>query len=260
MLGLRGHHDIGTGYRAVLTVVGCFQVRAYRKYAVSLIRPIDMSQTVEYRIAQWLRRNHPDERVFAIGTVSYWLNAFGDQQQVAGGFEHATPHRQNRRAVEEITHARTGEKGLIWLSAMGADLIVAGGPLTRAPFRRIEHPEKYQEVAEKVWSEGDDAIYRIPRRSRSLAHVVRRSDVLNLAEDRVEQFVAALEDRSLPLASFTWKNPHLAWIEAEMEPQQGLSVQVNFHSGWRASVDGRELAIERDGLGFMAIYPGCKGP
>lgn len=238
----------------VLAVAGCWQVREYRNYAAALIRPIDMTATVEYRAADWMRHHFPNDRMFAIGSVSYWLNAFSNLQQVAGGFEHATPHEQNRHAIQSITDEGPAET-LLWLRAMGADLAVVGGPGTRAPFRRIQNPEKFDIIGEKVWSEGDDAIYRIPRRSHSLAHVVERSDLGDVA-----RYVTALENPSLPVASFNWRNAHQASIRAELKPAQMLSVQVNFHPGWQAKVAGRSIRIERDSLGFMAMNPECNGP
>jgi len=242
----------------ILGVAALWQFRSYRNYASALIRPIDISTTVEHRIALWLRDNHPHDRVFAIGTVSYWLNAFSDIQQVAGGFEHATPNEGNRQAVERITNG-DGPEAIKWLTAVGADLIVVGGPNSRAPFRRIQRPAKFEMIAERVWSEGDDTIYRIPRRVRSLAHVVKPTDLVAGVNGGIERYVAALRDPTAPIAMLQWRHSNVALISTEMLPMHLLSVQVNFNPGWRATVEGRTIEIEPDGLGFMAIDPKCAG-
>jgi hypothetical protein len=43
-------------------------------------------------------------------------------------------------------------------------------------------------------------------------------------------------------------------------PDQGLSIQVSYHPGWHATVSGRGVPIERDGLGLMWLRPACSGP
>jgi hypothetical protein len=244
---------------ALLILFGCFQLRAYRKYASALIQPVDMSTTIEYKVADWLKRNQPQARVFAIGTVSYWLNNFSDLQQVTGGFEHATPNPQNRDAIKAITFEGPAP-ALLWLRALGADIAVVGGPKTRAPFRTIADPAKFDTFARKIWNEGDDSIYLIPRRSRSLAHVVRRADLAVHAETDLQRYVSALEDASLPVAVFTWQNPHTALVSVGVPPGDVLSVQINYDPGWHATVNGSPRRIEPDGLGLMAIDPSCTGP
>ena len=54
---------------------------------------------------------------------------------------------------------------------------------------------------------GDDVIYRVPRRSAGLAHVMRQGDlaarqpVNGIDIEPVRPYVAALEDASRPLAT-----------------------------------------------------------
>jgi hypothetical protein len=235
-------------------VLGAYNLRAWRQYATALIKPIDMTTTIEYKTAAWLKRNYPGSRVFAIGTVAYWLNNFTDVPQVSGGFDPGTPTPQDRTALKLISKTDSPETTLLWLRAFGADLAVVGGPRTRAPFRTFSDPGRFDEIATKVSSDGDDFIYLIPRRSRSLAHVVRRGDTAG-----IERYVSALEDNSLPTATFAWQSAHSAMVGAEI-PQGGiLSIQITFSPGWHASVNGSSRHIEKDGLGLMAIDPACVG-
>jgi hypothetical protein len=232
-----------------------YQLRAYRRYAAALIKPIDMTATVEYKIADWLRRNSPTERVFAIGIVAYWLNNFSDVPQASGGFEFGTPNSQDLTALKVISETNSPETTLLWLRALGADLAVVGGPHTRVPFRVYSSPERFDQFAMKMWSDGDDYIYLIPRRSRSLAHVVRPGDAAEIT-----RYVSALEDASLPVASLTWRTNHSAIVTADVPPGDVLSVQVTYNPGWHATINGSPRRIEKDGLGFMMIEPRCAGP
>ena len=236
-------------------LLGAYQLRAYRRYATALIRPIDMTTTIEYKIANWLDRNDPTDRVFAIGSVAYWLNNFSDVPQASGGFEFGTPTAQDRTALKIVSETDSPETTLLWLRALGVDLAVVGGPKTQAPFRVFHHPQRFDRMAQRVWSDGDDFIYLIPRRSRSLAHVVRRGDTTG-----IRPYVLALEDSSLPAASFSWRSRHSAVVTADVPPGDVVSVQVTYHPGWRAAVNGLPLRVEKDGLGFMAIEPPHAGP
>jgi len=235
-------------------VLGAYNLRAWRQYAVALIKPIDMTTTIEYKTAAWLKSNYPGSRVFAIGTVAYWLNNFTDVQQVSGGFDPGTPMPEDRTALKLISKTDSPETTLLWLRAFGADLAVVGGPRTRAPFRTFNAPGRFDKIATKVWSDGDDFIYLIPRRSRSLAQVVRRGDTGN-----IERYVPALEDNSLPKARFAWQSAHSAVVGVELPPGAVLSIQITWNPGWHASVNGSPRRIEKDGLGLMMIDPACPG-
>jgi hypothetical protein len=227
----------------------------YRKYAIAVIHPLDMTTTVEYKTTDWLRRNHPGARVFAIGTVAYWMNTFSDIQQVSGGFDPGTPNPIDRTALKTISETTSPDTTLLWLRAFGADFAAVGGPHTSAPFRTFTAPARFDKIAQKVWSDGDDFIYQIPRRSRSLAQIVRRGDTAN-----IERYVAALEDPSLPTASFQWQTAHSAVITAQIPSEDILSVQITYSPGWHVKVNGARRRIQKDALGLMTIVPDCTGP
>ncbi len=239
---------------AIGLLFGVYNIRAYRKYASELIKPIDMTATIEYKTAAWLKSNYLNSRVFTIGTVAYWLNNFSDVPQVSGGFDPGTPNPIDRMALRTISETDNAETTLLWLRAFGADLAVVGGPHTRAPFRTFHAPERFDKFARKIWSDGDDFVYLIPRRSRSLAQVIRRGDTAG-----IERYVSALEDNSLPIASFAWQSAHSALVTAPLLPGDILSIQISYHPGWHATVAGSFRQIEKDGLGLMTIDPACSG-
>ncbi|HML16343.1 MAG TPA: hypothetical protein VK419_04930, partial [Bryobacteraceae bacterium] len=46
---------------------------------------------------------------------------------------------------------------------------------------------------------------------------------------------------------------HSAHIETILQADQSLSIQIAYHPGWRATVDGRAVPIRPDGLGLMVL-------
>lgn len=72
--------------------------------------------------------------------------------------------------------------------------------------------------------------------------------------------IPALDDPALPPADLRWVNLHSARIRAIVRPGQVVFVQMNYHPGWRATVNGLRQPVSRDGLGLMVIAPDCAGP
>jgi hypothetical protein len=260
----------GIALLAVCLLGAAWQTRTYRRYARTLVRPIHMSSTVEYRMARWLEEHMRDRRVMVQGTISFWLNTFADTPQLGGGFEQGIVSDMNRHVIYGLyANERAdngGEIGVLWLKALGVHAIAMGGPGSREFFKPIRDPDKFRGLLPELWREGDDAIYGVPHRTDSLARVVPRPALPYkkpehaLDADPIRPYVAALDDPDLPAAAFRWKGRHRARIEADLPPDHVLSVQLTYHPGWRALVNGRPTALRRDNISQMVVDPGFDGP
>ncbi|MFB3778943.1 MAG: hypothetical protein ACE141_15095 [Bryobacteraceae bacterium] len=235
------------------------------------IRPIQIESTIEYRLARWFDRNMHGRRVFAPGSAGFFLNVFNDTPQMAGGVDQAVQNRLWTAVHYQILSGdnagdREGEVAVLWLKAFGVDAVGVSGPNSTEFFRPFRNPRKFDGLLEELWREGDDVIYRVPRRSASLAHVLRRANLPvrppenGLDLEPVRPYVAALDDPALPPASMKWLSNNRATIAAGMERDQILSVQVSYHPGWRATVGGEPRRTYGDNLGQLVIEPGCQGP
>jgi hypothetical protein len=211
-----------------------------------------------------------DERVFAPGNVSLWMNMFTDVPQVEGCCEQGTPDNEYRIAAYTIytgqnAGARDAEISLLWLKAYGAGAIGITGPASTEYFKPFWNSRKFDGVLPELWRDGDNAIYRVPRRSSSLAHVVDRSALLmrppenGLDTGLLEKLVAQLDDPGKPAAYFRWSSLRTAHIRADVSPGQVIFVQVTYNPGWRAMEGSVPWAIVPDALGLMAIVPGRPG-
>ncbi|MCP5112005.1 MAG: hypothetical protein GY953_14345, partial [bacterium] len=117
---------------AAASVLAAIQFVNYRAYSQNLVKPIEIEGTIEYAAAQWLGENLPDGRVFATGSIQFWMNAFTDIQQVAGGAAQGTvnPTVPGLRYGILVTEG-DGERSAMWLRVYGVDAIVVSGPNTR---------------------------------------------------------------------------------------------------------------------------------
>jgi hypothetical protein len=225
---------------------------------------IDITSTIEYRTARWLETNRPGARVFAPGTIGFWLNAFSDTPQITGGFDNGI---LNPFVPHVIYQVYAGDKQQVMvdlMQAFGVDAVAAGGKDSREVYHPISHPEKFAGLSE-LWRDGGDAIYGIPRRSHSLAHVILRSDEVKdtpVAYDSVSlrPYLDALENPAMPAASFRWLAPNHATVTAAgLRPEHIFNVQISWDKGWHALAGGRPVNMWRDRLGQVMIEPGCNG-
>lgn len=253
----------------LLSAGAVVQVRNYHRYAQSITHEISAQDTIEYRASQWLEANLNDTRVFVPGSVSLWLNAFTDVPQLAGCCDPSIPSFSHRLALYTIYSAENaGDRYipavLLWLKAYGAQAILVSGPNSSEFFRPYVRPDAFRNALPQLWRDGDNVIYKVPSASRSLAHVLDPSELVNrqpangLDTGGLEIYVAGLE-RAGSQADFEWINPHQARVHAQVAQGQIVSVQISYDPGWRATISGIAQPIRSDALGLMAIDPACTG-
>ena len=240
-------------------------------YARSLIRSVEPRGLSEYKIAKWMDQNRHGERAFIAGSSSFLYNVFTDNPQFQGGHIQFAVNRLIPGAVFQIQSgtdggARSAQVSVEWLKAFGTRAIAVSGPKSTDGYKAFADPRKFDGVLPLLWREGDDAIYEVPSRSASLAHVipaaavVQRTPIHGLDIEPVEPYVAALEDPRYPLATFQWKGMSEAEIRATVERGQVVAVQITYDPGWEAYANGKRQPIRPDAIGLMAIEPECHGP
>jgi hypothetical protein len=249
----------------VALAAACIPVIAHQRHlARHLEKPIEITSTAEYRISHWLGEHMPGRRVFAPGSVAFWMNAFSDTPMLVGGFDNGIRNRLLWDVIYQIWAGEKLENTAAWLEALGCDAIVGGDSGTGEVFHPYDYPAKLHGLPE-LWRDGAEAIYAVPRGRKSLAHALRPSDLLKGAPPAydvrpLEPFLAALEDRSLPEAEFRWRGAGAASISANLRPEHLLYAQIAWDEGWRASVDGAPRKTWPDALGQMVVEPRCDGP
>ena len=255
---------------AALLCLSFFQAKRYRRFADRLTRPLSIADTVEYRTSRWFAEHMPGQRVFAAGSVAFWLNAWSDTPQVTGCCLPGMPNPMSWIVGYQVPSGdgageHDAEYALLWMRAFGAQAVTVGGPGTRDSYHDWVRGNKFEGVLPKLWEEGGDRIYRIPSRTSSLAHVVNAADLVSRAPyngidvDPLRPYARALESPALPLAEWKWLNRAEAAINASLAPGQLITVQETYSPGWHASVNGRPVKLTRDALGLITIDPACAG-
>lgn len=253
----------------ILTMLLIQPLRLDRRYARWMIGGIDITQTSEWRTADWLNKNWSGERVMVPGSTQFWLTAFSDTPELGGGFEQGVINQQIRAANYGLTWGKGGQWpqwNVLWLKALGAQGIGVTGPGSTEVYRDFRDPGKFDGVLDVLWRDRGDVFYRVGKPHRSLARVIPRDSLVPRPPDSaadvepIRAYVAALDDPSMPDAPFTWTSAHSARIVTNLEPGQIISWQESYHKGWHASVNGHAIPLTRDALGWMTIDPQTTGP
>jgi hypothetical protein len=252
-----------------LAAAAAWQVYSQHQMAEEMLRPVDVTGSLEYRSAKWMEANLPGQRVMMGGSMAYWLDTFTDQPQVVGPYSTAMNWMEQVATYTLYTDKNAGDRGaefsLLWLQALGAQAVAVPGPQSPDAWKGFVHPHKFDGVLPVLWREDDTAIYRVPQVSASLAHVMRPAQFvrhrpihgLDVAELRT--YVAALEDPTVPPATLWWRGPNRAEVRARLESSDVISTQINYHPGWHAWTGRTARRVYADGLGFMAVDPQCTG-
>jgi hypothetical protein len=255
---------------ALLFALGAgYQVRNYRSRADIDIRPANLAARSEYASAMWADSHLAGERVYVTGSDSFWWNTFTEVPQVVGCCDQgeSLPLIAN---VHYLVDPATGPYHEIlikaYLEALGAQAIVVSGAQSTDEYKDIQAPERFDNMFPVLHRELGDAIYAVPQRSPSLAHVVRPGETVptNLPPDtlpyKIYAYSLVIEDPTRPAADFQWLSGGVARIRAQLTRDDMVSLQVPWFSGWKASVGGRAIPISADGLGFQVLHPACDGP
>ena len=243
------------------------QIVTFRKLEKAYLAPQDVTTTVEYRTASWVEHNLPGQRVLFPGSVAQWANAFAGTLQFSGGPWSQATNRSQQFAQADILFAagpKISEISLIWLKAYGVSAVGVSAPDSKEFWKPYADPSKFDALP-VLWSDQGVTIRKVPLRTASLSHVVADDAIVprrpRNPEDvgGVRKYVAALDDPSFPVATLDWQDNNHIRIGTTASPGQVISVQVGYHPGWHATVNGERREIRKDGLGLMWLRPDCHG-
>jgi hypothetical protein len=216
--------------------------------------------TVEYRIADWLRKQSPEGRVYVSGGLRFRLNSWFDVPQTNGTFDSGLLNRNpldldyRFRSLKGIRPGLEGRDSLLMMQAMGVEYLVVHGPGSEEYYRDLQKPERLESIFQVVHSDGPDRVYKVP--FRSLAFFRRMDEAPKSWEPvHLESYLphALSADRALLL---DWEGASRMRIRGGVVPEDsGVSVMVSYDPGWRATQRGASVTVERDAMGFLYLRP-----
>jgi hypothetical protein len=259
-------------YAALAVATLCVPlVRSDRRHAKAYVQPLDITSTIEYRMAQWLDSRFSNTRVLVPGTISYWLNAFNDTPQFGGGFDQGIVNRVQPAIDFQLGAAigappdQTAKISMVWFKACGIAAFGIQGPNSRETYKPFLASSRFHGLLPEAIREGDDAIALVPGVS-SLVYVipaaaaVRTTPINGNDVAEATRYVAALNDPTAPQPKWRWTSRHSVEIETDLRAGDVLSFQEAYHPGWHATLNGTPRRISRDALGQMIVQTDFTGP
>lgn len=223
-------------------------------------RNADVRGLISYQIADWLRLNAGESRVFTAGDeIPATLNVWTDVAQIAGG----SPQGVSNPLIAAVQHellqgcARSdGAAGLaeLWLRALHSRYAVVHGAASREHYHPFAAPENFSALP-VAWTNGaGDTIYRLPPPDLHEAVVVDASALDALPPLRSTddlQFLSAyvLWAQGKRPARLRWFGQDRAELEAEVQANEAVLVKMNYDRGWRAA----GARTRSDPIGFLLL-------
>jgi hypothetical protein len=140
----------------------------FNKYVLHTFQR-DITETVEYRIGEWLDAKVKEQeseragRVFLSGTTAFWLNAFFDIPQVRGGRDQASVDPNWQAAAWEIRHGESADEAERVLKALKISYLVVHTQGSEEFYHDFVYPEKFEDNQsfKKIFGEKGDIVYQI---------------------------------------------------------------------------------------------------
>jgi len=129
----------------------------------------DISQTVEYKTANWLANNLTIQQsnnsplVFLSGTTAFWLNSLVDVVQVRGGADQAAVHPTWRQSAWEIREGKSADDAEEALKSLKVNYLVVHTEESREFYHDFKNPEKFEQIESlsKIYESRGDIIYKV---------------------------------------------------------------------------------------------------
>jgi hypothetical protein len=253
---------VGMGCAAILIAFCVAPVKQVRRHNRDVnLRSIDMSVTPMYQVGNWLHEHRFAGRVFASGGVGFWLHAFTDTPNLDGGFTHGRINPQAAVAWYGIQAREPAGRAVLWMKAFGVRAVAVAEPGSLEPYPAPAMAGKFDQVLDVLWRGPHDVLYQVPGPA-TIAYQIPRGAILRrppLSSEALRPYVEAIEAPRAALRSH-WTSRHSLRIEGDMASHEPVSVQVAYHPGWSARVNGRPAGLGADGLGQMIVEHGCDGP
>ncbi|HXJ43837.1 MAG TPA: hypothetical protein VNH18_31420, partial [Bryobacteraceae bacterium] len=247
---------------ALLVTLAAEQTVDQRHWAKAVLREGNLAETIEHRAAVWMDAHlDPDARVMLPGSMAQWLNAFSRRPQWGGGAWSTAPNPELQRALRVVFEEQGSIEGsLTWFRAFAVQGVVISGNHSPEFWKPFADKTKYEGKLPVLWHEDDTSLYGLPLHSKSLAHAVPEAVRSTRQWTSVKRYVAALDTERLPGLTFKWAGRNRAQINGEVLPGEAVSIQITHHPGWSATVNGKPVPLQRDGIGLVWLRPSCNGP
>ena len=221
----------------------------------------DYTQRVEYRMSEWISAHLQQSRIFVTGSIRFWWDTWHDLAQVDGGSQQGLLNQIVPYADWELAWGNDPQPSVLWLTALGADAVIAPFPQSQEPYHDFKFPAKFTGILPVLYDDHQgNVIFQVPRRFPSLARVVDRAHIRALPPmptptnvNALRAYTAVIEQGPDVFATAAWDDTDAMRVHARLVSGQSILVQVSYDPAWHARSSGKPLPVASDPLGFILI-------
>ncbi len=247
---------------SVIVVAAFWTTKGYIRHAWHMF-PLwpDYQSRVEYRVTDWLWKNMPDARAYPTGSVRFWFNAWHDLAQVGGGSEQGLLNGMAETAQWETNLGPNAEPTILWMQAMGADVIYVADKRSQEEFKDFQYPNKLDGALPVVFDDQHgNRLFRVPRRYPARARVVETRKLNSVKPPRfnddveyLHAYVDVIEKGPDSPVAVTRHGTDAMRVRARLDAGQSVVVQESFDPAWHAWAEGKALEVHKDAMGMIVI-------
>ena len=235
----------------------------------TLTKPtVDMTQTPEYVISEWLAQHVHHERVYATGTVAFWLNVFSDVPQLRGGHDGAGINPWWSHVTYQINTGSNGSLAVLWCKALNIRFVVVNYPNASTPYPDYSFPQKFEGILPLRFFYKGFGIFEVPLARPELVQPVRQNDFQTLPPissvldyQSLKAYVDLVEGPNDGAeCKYEIRRANEITIEVSNSKEDtALLVKMTYDDSWKAFVGNAEISIAAAGPYFMLLHPNLTG-
>jgi hypothetical protein len=237
--------------------------------SLTLTQPsTNITETAEYKLATWLAPRIKDERVYATGTIAFWLNVFSNIPQLRGGSDQAATNPWWDHVTYQINTGPNGTLAVLWAKALNIKYIVVNYPNASTTYIDYIYPQKFEKLLPLRHFYNGFAIFEVPIRNPALVQPVDASKFMQLEPisnvldaENLRNYVELIEAPAIPVkCDYQIENADKIIVRLQNSTQKtGVLVKMTFDERWKAYVDGRTVPVTPVGPYFMLVNADKQG-
>ncbi len=228
----------------------------------TVLRSGDLEHSIERRVAEELDvlfDNRFGPRVYATGSIAFWINVFTDVPQLRGGYDLSGSFNLLWSHLSYFINTnRNSSLILLWLKAYNIRYVVVDMPWASLPYKDYLYPEKFEGVLRLVKEVDGVRIYEVPLSCPEPLQLVRTGGQIPIIDNLfdLEDLRSYLElvdncDESVTF-QYTIENDNLIKIRAyNLDGEYSLLFKTNYDNRWVAYANGKKLSSRVVGPNFI---------
>jgi len=222
-----------------------------------------IENSTEYKVAKELEKlldNQFGPRVYATGSIAFWLNNFAETPQLRGGYDQVSGAKNPlwRHITYLINTSPNATLTKLWLQAYNIKYIAVDTPRAKTPYKDYLYPEKFQNLKKIKEIEGV-IIYEIPLKNEHPIQLVKHADkypiIVNVLDlENLMSYIEITTNGDEQNLSYKIVSSNLIEIEIkQLQKGHDIIFKADYDPRWALIYDGEEIKPEKIGPNFTVF-------